>query len=257
MPAIAIVGAGPGMGLSIAKVFGNHGFQVALISRSKDNLGTLAAQLAGAGITAAVFPADVSDLPSLRAALEQAAARLGPIDVLEYSPYGGLEMVNPADVTVGNLRPELEQILYGAVAATQAVLPAMLETGGGTLLFTTGGGAINPYPMLATMNMAQAALRNWVHNLHNTLAGQGIHAATVAINLLPAVTAPEGVPHAAPDDIAQIYWDLHTRRDRPEHVVTAWAHPSHRRPNRAATSARTGLLSRTGGHTGRPCTPAS
>jgi NAD(P)-dependent dehydrogenase (short-subunit alcohol dehydrogenase family) len=221
MPTIAIVGAGPGMGLSIAKVFGGHGFQVVLISRSRDKLDNLVAQLAAAGITAGAFPADVANVPALTAALEQAAARFGAIDVLEYSPYGGLDMVSPEEVTVDNLRLQIEHLLYGAVTATRAVLPAMLQSGAGTLLFTTGGGAINPYPMLASMNMAQAALRNWVHNLHATLADQGVHAATVAINLLPATTAPEGVPHAAPDAIAQAYWDLHTRRDRPEHLVTA------------------------------------
>src|SRR5215471_18682616 len=117
----------------------------------------------------------------------------------------GLDMVSPEEVTVDTLRLQIEHLLYGAVTATRAVLPAMLRSGAGTLLFTTGGGAINPYPMLASMNMAQAALRNWVHNLHATLAGQRVHAATVAINLLPATTAPEGVPHAAPDGIAQAY----------------------------------------------------
>ncbi|MFI9842053.1 SDR family oxidoreductase [Nonomuraea sp. NPDC051941] len=221
MPTIAIVGAGPGMGLSIAKVFGRHGFQVALVARSKDNLDALVAQLAADDITAAGFPADVSDLPALTTALAQATDHFGGIDVLEYSPHGGLTMVNPPEVTVDNLQPAIQHLLYGAVTATQAVLPAMLAAGAGTLLYTTGGGAINPYPMLATMNTAQAALRNWVLNLHNTLADQGIHAATVAINLLPSVAAPEGVPHADPDDIARIYWDLHTRRDRPEHLVTA------------------------------------
>jgi NAD(P)-dependent dehydrogenase (short-subunit alcohol dehydrogenase family) len=221
MPTIAIVGAGPGMGRSVAKVFGGHGFKVALISRNTEKLGTLVAQLAEAGISAAGFPADVSDRPALTAALERAAARFGAIDVLEFSPYSGLTMVNPSDVTVDNLRPEIENNLYGAVTATQTVLPAMLALGSGTLLFTTGGGAIDPYPMLATVNTAQAALRNWVHNLHNTLAQQGIHAATVAINVFIGTNPPEGVPHADPDDIAQIYWDLHTRRDRREHVVSA------------------------------------
>lgn len=221
MPTIAIVGAGPGMGLSIARVFGSHGFQVALISRNKDNLDTLVAQLAESGITAEGFPADVADLPTVTAALAQATERFGAIDVLEYSPHGGLEMVNPQDVTVENLQSAIQPLLYGAVTATQAVLPAMLAAGAGTLLYTTGGGAINPYPMLATLNTAQAGLRNWVHNLHKTLANQGIHAAIVAINLLPSTTAPDGVPHADPDDIAQLYWDLHTRRDRPEQLVTA------------------------------------
>jgi NAD(P)-dependent dehydrogenase (short-subunit alcohol dehydrogenase family) len=94
MPTIAIVGAGPGMGLSIAKVFGGHGFQVALISRSKDKLDALVAQLAETGITAA-FPADVADFPALTSALDRAAAGFGAIDVLEYSPYGGLDTVRP------------------------------------------------------------------------------------------------------------------------------------------------------------------
>jgi short-subunit dehydrogenase len=50
------------MGLSIAKVFGGHGFRVALISRSKAKLDNLVALLTGAGVTSAGYPADVADL---------------------------------------------------------------------------------------------------------------------------------------------------------------------------------------------------
>jgi NAD(P)-dependent dehydrogenase (short-subunit alcohol dehydrogenase family) len=63
MPVIAIVGAGPGLGLSIARRFGREGFTVALISRSAANLDRLAAELADSGIQAAGFPADVRDRP--------------------------------------------------------------------------------------------------------------------------------------------------------------------------------------------------
>lgn len=48
MPTVAIVGAGPGLGLSLARDFGSKGFQVALLSRSQDRLGDLVAQLAEA-----------------------------------------------------------------------------------------------------------------------------------------------------------------------------------------------------------------
>ena len=146
MPTIAIVGAGPGLGLSIAKVFGGHGFEVALISRSKDRLDGLVAQLAESGAKAAALPADVADRPALRSALERASAHFGAIEVLEYSPYSGPSTVSPPDVTVENLQPQIEHLLYGAVAATHAVLPAMLEAGVGTLLFTIGGGALTPIP---------------------------------------------------------------------------------------------------------------
>jgi NADP-dependent 3-hydroxy acid dehydrogenase YdfG len=219
MSAIAVVGAGPGLGASLGKLFGSHGFDVALISRSKTNLDALAAALAEKEITAGGFPADVADSVSLTAALEAAMARFGRIEVLEFSPYSGLVQVNPADVTVDNLEPAIQELLYGAVTATQAVLPAMLEAGTGTLLYTTGGGAITPYPILATLNAAQAALRNWVHNLHNTLASRGIHAATVAINAMITNDAPPGIPTIAPDDLARTYWNLHTRRDHTEIVL--------------------------------------
>jgi NADP-dependent 3-hydroxy acid dehydrogenase YdfG len=222
MPTIAIVGAGPGLGASIAKTFGGNGFQVALIARNPEKLDALAGQLAASGITAAGFAADVSDRQALASALDRAATRFGGIAVLEYSPYAGLVRVAPAQVTVDNLAPQIEQLLYGAVTAVQVVLPGMFAAGTGTLLFTTGGGAITPSPLLATLNAAQAAQRNWVLNLHNELADKGIFVANVAINVFVGATSPApGIPYADPDDIAGAYWDLHTGRDRAEHVVTS------------------------------------
>ncbi|MFF2405419.1 SDR family NAD(P)-dependent oxidoreductase [Streptomyces sp. NPDC058092] len=221
MPTIAIVGAGPGLGLSIAKVFGGHGFDVALISRTKDKLDSLVAELTENGITAEGFPADVADPAQLTGALKTAIARFGQIDVLEFSPHAGLSMTSPKEVTIDTLRPQIDSLLYGAVAAVQAVLPGMLEAGSGTLVFTTGGGAINPYPMLATANIAQAGQRNWAINLHNALADQGIYAANVAINLVIGTEAPEGVPYRSPDEIALDYWALHTSRDQAEHFIGA------------------------------------
>lgn len=219
MPTIAIVGAGPGLGLSIAKVFGGHGFDVALLSRTKDKLDALVAELAKAGITAEAFPADAGDSAQLTDALGAAIARFGRIDVLEFSPHAGLSMTAPKEVTIDTLRPQIDSLLYGAVAAVQAVLPGMIEAGSGTLLFTTGGGAVNPYPMLADVNIAQAGQRNWAINLHNTLAAEGIYAANVAINLMIGTEAPEGVPYRSPDEIALDYWHLYTSRDQAEHFI--------------------------------------
>ncbi|WP_381803016.1 SDR family NAD(P)-dependent oxidoreductase [Streptomyces niveus] len=214
-----VADAGPGPGLSIAKVFGGHGFDVALISRTSTNLDALVAELTESGITAAGFPAAVADPAQVTGALDAAIARFGRIDVLEFSPHAGLSMTSPEEVTVDTLRPQIDSLLNGAVAAVQTVLPGMPRAGSGTLLFTTGGGAISPYPMLTTANIAQAGQRNWALNLHNTLAGQGVHAANVAINLMIGTAAPEGVPHRAPDDIALDHWALHTDRDRAEHLI--------------------------------------
>jgi NADP-dependent 3-hydroxy acid dehydrogenase YdfG len=223
MPAIAIVGAGPGMGLAIARTFGARGFDVALLARSKDKLDTLVDQLAAEGITAAAFPADVLDQPSLTAALQAAKAHFGSVDVLEYSPTpgSGFTVAAPSEVTEENLQPYLDYVFYGAAAATRAVLPAMREADAGTLLFTTGGGSVDPVPMFGNVNAAAAALRNWVRNLDKELASTGVHAAHVAINVWIGDGAPEGIPTATPEQIAPVYWELHEQRDRSEIVFNA------------------------------------
>ncbi|MFI7448494.1 SDR family NAD(P)-dependent oxidoreductase [Nonomuraea sp. NPDC049714] len=226
MPTLAIVGAGPGMGLAVARTFGSRGFDVALIARTKEKLETLVAQLGQEGITAAAFPADILDRASLTDALDAAKARFGGIDVLEYSPaphspVPGLTLAAPSEVTVDNLQPMIEYAFYGAITAAQAVLPAMREAGAGTLLFTAGGGSVDPVPMFGNVNPAQAALRNWVINLDKELAGSGVHAAHVVIDVWIGGGGPEGSPTATPEQIAPLYWNLHENRDRSEAVFTA------------------------------------
>ncbi|NEA41159.1 SDR family NAD(P)-dependent oxidoreductase [Streptomyces sp. SID11385] len=226
MPTLAIVGAGPGMGLAIARTFGSRGFDVALIARTKGKLDTLVDQLRREGITAAAFPADILDRASLTDALDAASARFGGIDVLEYSPaphsaVPGLTVVAPSEATVDNLQPMIEYGFYGAVAAVRAVLPAMREAGAGTLLFTAGGGSVDPVPMFGNANAAQAALRNWVINLSKELTGSGVSAAHVVINVWIGGGGPEGSPAATPEQIAPLYWDLYENRDRSEAVFDA------------------------------------
>ncbi|MFE5395980.1 SDR family NAD(P)-dependent oxidoreductase [Streptomyces sp. NPDC056568] len=225
MSTIAIIGAGPGMGLAIARTFGRRGFDVALISRTQDKLDALAKQLGAEGITAEGFTADVMDRPSLTAALAAVKARFGAIDVLEYSPaphapVPGFTMVAPSEATVENLQPQVEYTFYGAVEAARAVLPAMREAGAGTLLFTTGGGSVDPIPMLGNVNAAGGALRNWVINLNKELAGSGVYAGHVAIGVWIGEGGPEGIPTATPEQIAPLYWELHEAHDRAEAVFT-------------------------------------
>jgi short-subunit dehydrogenase len=75
MPSIAIVGAGPGMGLAIARTFGSRGYDVALIARNRAKLDDLVGRLAAEDITAAAFPADVRDHDALSQALTSTCPR--------------------------------------------------------------------------------------------------------------------------------------------------------------------------------------
>ena len=228
MPAIALVAAGARLGLSLGKIFGAHGFDVALIARSRKRLGELTEKLAADGVAAAGFRADVTDRPALAAALNSAASRFGGIDVLHYAAPGAgnsaaLRNTGAREVTVDNLGPQIESVCYGAITATHAVLPAMLAAGTGTLLYTTGASSVTPAPVFVSAGMAGAALRKWALTLNGALAGRGVYAGHVAIGTWIAGTpgAPEGAPLKEPDDIARLYWDLHTGREPAEHLISA------------------------------------
>ncbi|MFJ5307535.1 SDR family NAD(P)-dependent oxidoreductase [Streptomyces sp. NPDC088350] len=224
MNSIAIVGAGPQLGLAIARTFGSQGFDVALISRNRTKLDELVRTLTAEGVTAAAFPADVLDRDALAQALKDAAARFGGIDVLEYSPVGTMAstvLTTPVETEPAHVQHEIEFQLYGAIAATNAVLPAMREAGAGTLLYTTGAGSIDPVPQVGNVNAAAAALRNWALNLHKELDGTGVQAAHVGIDVSIGMSVVPGFPTARPEEISPVYWDLHTtQRDRAELVFS-------------------------------------
>jgi NAD(P)-dependent dehydrogenase (short-subunit alcohol dehydrogenase family) len=223
MPTIAIVGAGPSLGLPIAQEFGARGFNVALISRNPDKLARLERALETDGITAASFPADVTDHEGLIQALTDAAAHFGGIDVLEYSPSvpssGPLAPVDVLETTQADVPAQIEFHLYGAMTATQAVLPAMLSAGAGTLLFTSGITSVTPMPEYGNVAIGAAALRNWARNLAESLDGTGVTVAHVAIGVWLGDWAPDGFKHLPAAEIARRFHEIHATQSAGELVI--------------------------------------
>lgn len=215
-PVLAIIGAGPGMGLAIAKTFGAQGFKVALLARSPEKLEPILDELAQQGIEAAAFPANVLDRATITSGLAAVKQRFGRIDVLEYSPADRtLPLVPVIEVTHENAQVQLDFYAHGAIAAVNAVLADMIEQGSGTILFTTGASSLYPHlshAMFGNVAPATAWLRNWAHGLHAALGEKGVQVGHVAIG------AWIGQPGAMPEEIAPLYWALHTQRDEVEKV---------------------------------------
>ena len=158
---LVVVGAGPGLGLGVARAFGRHGFRVGLIARDRSRLDALVADLAGSGISAAPFAADIRDRDALATALDAAGDTLGPVDVLEFSPSPSGPITTAARTTVESMTAQFELTVLGAVTAVGRVLPGMRARGAGTLLLTTGVSSTIPAPFLANVGATMAGLRNW------------------------------------------------------------------------------------------------
>ena len=206
---LVIIGAGPNLGLAIARRFGREGHSAGLISRNQAKLDDLASQLEADGVTAAGAAADIRDTDALTGAIATLAERLGPVEVLEYSPLPAKEFMKPIlETGVDDVRAPLEFSVLGAVAAVHAVVGPMREAGRGTILFTTGGAAINPYPERAGVGISFAAEVAYARMLHEELAGDGVHVAHTAIG---GSIAPGG--DHEPEDVAEVLWRHHTERD--------------------------------------------
>ena len=205
---IVIVGAGPNLGQAIARRFGREGLSVGLISRNQDKLDGLTAELRDEGLTASAVAADIRDAAALQAGVRALADDLGPVEVLEYSPLPAKEFMKPIlETTVDDVRGPLEFSVLGAVAAATAVVDGMLERGSGTILYTTGGAAINPYPLRAGVGVSFAGEVAYARMLHDELRDKGVHVAHTAIG---GRIAP-GEDHE-PADVAEVLWRHHVDR---------------------------------------------
>lgn len=234
MSTIAIFGAGPALGMSVARRFGREGFRVALVSRNRGHLDGMAAELAGEGIEAAGFPADLSDRAAALEAADTIEAGYGPIDVLEFSPTPGEDRprLAPSQIDAAAMSPLLDKYVFTPLALARRVLPGMLERGDGGLLFAMGASAKYPMPLLASGGMAGAALRSYVHALNAELAPKGVYAGTLLIGALiegsaahrnaaawVSDTGSQRLAVVTAEDLADRYWDMYVKRDRAEEEV--------------------------------------
>jgi NADP-dependent 3-hydroxy acid dehydrogenase YdfG len=207
MTAIAIVGAGGGLGAAAARKFGAEGFDIALISRSQDRLDALAADLRSEGFKAQGYAANVRDPAALITALDRASQDLGTIEVLEYSPLPQKEFLRPVlETTVDDLAGAVEFSVYGPVTAVQQVLAGMRSVGHGSILFVNGGSGARPNPKVGGTSIAFAAEGAYARMLHDTLAPENIQVGQL---IIPGAIQP-GHPTHDPAVLAGKLWHLHT-----------------------------------------------
>jgi NAD(P)-dependent dehydrogenase (short-subunit alcohol dehydrogenase family) len=80
-----VAGAGPGMGLAIARRFARGGFDVALIARNAARLAAAVAELEAMGARASAHAADLSDPAEAEAVIRTVRDARGPGSVLAYN----------------------------------------------------------------------------------------------------------------------------------------------------------------------------
>jgi NAD(P)-dependent dehydrogenase (short-subunit alcohol dehydrogenase family) len=156
---VVVVGASSGLGRCIGIGLAQRGDQVALLARRRERLDD-AAKEAGPGTLA--IPCDVTDEVGCRAAVEEAAAGLGGIDGLVYTPAVAT-LSRLEDTSADIWRRTLETNVVGASLVTAAALPFLRQSHGvAAFLSSIVGTVTQPLPGLGAYMASKAALERLI-----------------------------------------------------------------------------------------------
>lgn len=211
---IVVVGAGRGLGNSIAERFAREGFRVVLIARRKNALDEYVAEFAAKGYEATGKAADVQDTAALTKVFDEIHAEFGVVDVLAYNA-ANMQGGKLTELTAEDIVSHYKTDVAGALHCVRAVLPKQLEQKSGALLFT--GGLFGVFPNanyeFACMSMDKAALRAMAQMLNAELKDKGIFAGMVQV--MGVMGTPEYFPAT---DLADAFWELYVKQDNFERI---------------------------------------
>lgn len=169
-----VTGGGRGIGAAIAASFAARGAAVSLLGRTASTLASTAQRLAdehGATIGSAV--ADIGDEASLAAAIEKCVGERGPAAILVNN--AGIAPSAPFLKSDAKLwREVLDVDLMGAVHATRAVLPGMLEAGNGRVVNIASTAGLTGMAYVTAYCAAKHALVGFTRALAMETARKGI-----------------------------------------------------------------------------------
>lgn len=212
----AIVGAGEGLGRSLAAKFASAGFDLALISRSESGSSSAmeAAKKARAESDIRFFAADAENPETIEQALEQVAVDLGNSEVLIYNVRDSFTACAPLDVTFEDLERNYRLEVVGAFAAARAVLPAMRSNGSGNILFSSATAALRGSASYSVYAIGKFGLRALSQSLAKAYARDGIHVVHFRLDCdldMPLMREMYGDDYdpeklANTDDVAESYW---------------------------------------------------
>jgi NAD(P)-dependent dehydrogenase (short-subunit alcohol dehydrogenase family) len=153
-----VTGAASGIGAGIVERFVSLGERVIAIDMDESGLASLGSRIASADLLLSM--ADVTDGAQVRKAIADAVTRFGHPEVLvnNAGTTGG-----PQATTLHETPPEvvdrvLDVNLRAVMRVSAAVLPAMLERGGGVILNIASVAGLVAFPARAAYSITKAAV---------------------------------------------------------------------------------------------------
>ena len=176
---IFLTGAAQGIGLAIAEACLAEGAKLFLVDQDGALLDKTVAGLAAQREFIGHASADISDRVAIAAAVNQAAAEIGPINAL-INNAGMNVFSTPLEATEEQWHRNFDVNVKGAWNCSKAVLPGMIASGGGAILNIASTHSFTIIPHTFPYPVAKHALLGLTKALALEYAGQGVRVNALA-----------------------------------------------------------------------------
>lgn len=189
-PVCMVIGAGAGIGGTVAKKFAHEGYHARLCRRSdEEGLRKLIGDIQAAGGDASGELVNAAKDDTIEDFVSRTESDIGPIEVVVYNLGAQIGNRSLHETALKAFEIGWRIGTFGLFRVAQAVIPKMIERGKGTILVTSSTAAVRGNPGQHSHAAAMGGRRMLCQSLNAEFSAQGIHVAHIVID--GAVDAPD------------------------------------------------------------------
>ena len=172
-----VAGVGPGTGAALSRRFAAGGYRVAMLARDTGRLAALEREIDGSR----GYAVDVTDAARVKEVVREIGSDIGTPAVLVHNAVSG-HFAEFLDVAPEDLERTFRTNVLSLLHLGQAVVPSMLDRGGGAIVVTGNTSAWRGAANFAAFAPSKAAQRILAQSMARSLGPKGIHVAYVVID---------------------------------------------------------------------------
>ena len=207
---VVVTGASSGIGRATASEVARHGARVMLVSRTKEKLDALAADIKKEGGRAWVYPTDLADMDANQRMIERVLKEHGRVDILVNNAGRSIRRsVNQSLDRFHDYERTMQLNYFGAVKLMLAVIPGMKERGSGHIINISSIGVQAYPPRFGAYVASKSALAALSRCIAPEVADAGIvvtniHMPLVRTPMIAPTSIYKNFPTISPDEASDM-----------------------------------------------------